>query len=470
MQTFSSADEPASGNERSAESEPGPDLFSLEPPCVVEPRDTRPPVYAPVVTSSPAARPALLAAALDALRDLTVESLLASIGVREIARRAGVSPGSIYRHYGSMAGLAEAVTAHVFDPGVADVEGTMAYIRSIQAAQLPLETSLALHGAELDRLTDDDEFGLRVGLWAFGGADARTAYRAYLVDIDERLAQVANALFDSWGRVLRPPFDMRSYLAARTALVNGSTVRHSVEPEVYTRAHYQRIAAALDLVLLRVEGDRHSIDGRLAEINYYPLTSPGRAHDSQRGRATHARILNAAASAFSTRGYDDTTLAHIADAADVSTTTLHRYYRTKHALASGLFAQQASDLLPAVAPAPEAPRPDRTALLSHLSALADLVPPRMAPATAYLADVLLHHGPATETATGTLVHDVSVLVQHVLPDTDPASCAETASLLVGLTIREALNHPARPPATNAARALDLALPTAREGRSPVTSG
>jgi len=397
------------------------------------------------VTTSPSPREALLAASLDALRELTVESLLAGIGVREIARRAGVSPGSIYRHYESMAGLAAAVTAHVYDSGIADIEGTLAYIRSVQDANLPLETSLALHGAELDRLSGDDEFGLRVGLWAFGGPDARASYRHYLVEIDQRLAQVATALFESWGRVLRPPFDMRSYLAARTAIVNGSTVRHSVEPDVYTRDHYQRVAAALDLVLLRVEGDRHSVDGRLAEINYYPLTRAAGAPDSKRGRATHARILNAAASAFSTRGYDDTTLAHVAAAADVSTTTLHRYYRTKHALASGLFAQQASDLLPPADPAV----PPADALTELLTALADLVPPRVATATAYLTDVLVT---GDRSAPDRLVTVVTSLVSRVDPERGQVDTGEDARLVIGLTIRETLNHPARPPRDNAATA------------------
>lgn len=415
-------------------------------------------VYAPNVTTAPSPRDALLVAALEAMRELTVESLLASIGVREIARRAGVSPGSIYRHFESMAGLAETVTAHVYDPGVADVQGTLDYIRSIQGAQLPMETSLALHGAELDRLMGDDEFELRVGLWAFGGPDARAAYRDYLVEIDARLAQVATALFESWGRVLRPPFDMRSYLAARTALVNGSTVRHSVEPEVYTRAHYQRIAVALDLLLLKVEGDKHSIDGRLAEINYYPLTSSARVPDSARGRATHARILNAAASAFSSRGYDDTTLAHVAEAADVSSSTLHRYYRTKHALAAALFAQQAGDALPAVVSGEGA-----EALVAILSTLADLVPARVAPATAYLTDVMLHGGPGapTEDPSSPLVREVARLVRGLRPGALSEEAEEEASLLIGLTIREALNHPARPARDHATRTLGLVLPEVR---------
>lgn len=433
------------GNERSDGEIPGPDRPAHD---VDRPPPSGPPVYAPLVSSSTGPRQALLDAALDALRELTVESLLASIGVREIARRAGVSPGSIYRLYESMAGLAEAVTAHVYDPGVADVEGTLAYIRSIQVAQLPMETSLELHGAELDRLTNDAEFSLRVGLWAFGGPEARAAYRDYLVEIDERLAQVATALFDSWGRVLRPPFDMRSYLAARTAIVNGSTVRHSVEPDVYTRAHYQRIAAALDLVLLRVEGDRHSVDGRLAEINYYPATRSGASTETARGQATHARILNAAASAFSTRGYDDTTLAHVAAAADVSTTTLHRYYRSKHALASGLFAQQARDLMPAVSPDHSAD-PEEDALLEHLVALADLVQPRAATATAYLTDVLVS---PTSDGRDPLVADVTALLTRVRPGLSIEVADETARLLIGLTVREALNHPARPARQNAARA------------------
>lgn len=389
----------------------------------------------------------LLDAALEALRELDTAALLNAVGVREIARRAGASPASIYHHYGSLQGLADAVLAHVYEPRTAPIDGLLEQIGLMKHSQLPLATGLELHGSELDRLADDVDYPLRVGLWAFGGEQGAAAYKHYLRTIDDHLGALAQALFDSWSRTLRPPFEIEHYMALRVALVNGSALRHRIEPETLTRHHYQRAASALDLVLLRVEGDRHDTDGRLAEINYYPLgPTTSRVPTTARGLAANARILNTAAALFTTLGYEHTTYDHIATRSNTSVSTLKRYYPTKHDLAVALFTQQVRDGIPPTSP--NAP----TALADHLTALARLVPPRAAEATAYLTEVL-----TTPDYTDDLVERTTALLDASREGAD-ADPAETGRLLVTLTIRRALHRPAGDAATHAAETIALLLP------------
>lgn len=390
----------------------------------------------------------LLNAALEALRDLDAEALLNAIGVREIARRAGGSPSSIYHHYGSLEGLAEAVLAHVYDPVIAPVQETLDRIGQIKDTQLPLTTALDLHGSEIDRLTNDRDYPLRVGLWAFGGPQATDAYRHYLRTIDDHLGVVAQALFASWSRHLRPPFDIKHYMAVRVAMVNGSALRHRIEPEALTRHHYQRAALALDLVLLGVAGDKHDTDGRLAEINYYPQ-KPTAANipATARGRAANARILNTAAALFTTRGYERTTFDHIATHSHTSISTLKRYYPTKHHLAVALFIQQAYDGLLEVTPDVADGGPS---LAQFLTALAHFVGPRAAAAAAYLTELLTKPG-----YTDALVERAHDYLDDHLDDQGTAAAEpateswETSRLLVALTIRRALHDPAGDPDSHA---------------------
>lgn len=399
-------------------------------------------------TTSPL-RERLLQAALDALRELDVVGLLTAVGTREIARRAEGSAASIYHHYGSLEGLAEAVVARVYDPRLLPTQTVVDDVARIARADYPLQATLALAGAEHDRLTTDADFSLRMGLWAFGGPEAHERYRAYLRTVDDQLIAVAGALFAQWGRELRPPFDLPAYLATRVAFLNGSTLRHHVEPGVLTREQYQRAAVSIDLVVLHVPGDRHDVDGRLAEINYFPRTDAGPSVPvGDHGRTTHARILNAAGLAFAQRGLAESSLSQIATAAGVSPSTLRRYYGTKQALAVALFRQQAHDLLPAVRPERDADA--RTVLRDHLAAIGGLVPPRTPQAGAYLADLLVS-GEADH-----LVVSVEQRLDGLVADGRDRT--EAARVLLGLVVRACLTHPARPPAENVDGVLDLMLP------------
>ena len=125
-------------------------------------------------------RERLLHAAMEALGELNPAMILNAIGAREIARRAGSSPASLFHHYGSMQGLADAVVARVFDPSTLEIDGILDKLIGLIGDQFPLDAGLAVHRADLDRMIADPEFTLRMGLWAFGGPSVTEAYRDYL--------------------------------------------------------------------------------------------------------------------------------------------------------------------------------------------------------------------------------------------------------------------------------------------------
>lgn len=394
----------------------------------------------------------LIEAALAAMLDLTPAALLSAIGTRELARRAGGSPASINHHYGSLQGLADAVVEHVFSTSADMGAGVSALLEEIRQSHLPLEAAFAMHATEFDRLTCDPLFRHRMGLWAFGGEQGTRAYRHFLHDLDERIQAQAQALFDSWGRTLRPPFDVATYLPVKIALLNGMSLRHLADPQPGQREHFQRATVALDLVALRIDGDRHTMDDRLTEMNYYPLTTTGRAGSSDRSDTTRSRILHAAAELFTTKGFEDTALARVAAQADISHSTLNRYFATKDDLAVALYRQQALDLL---LPLPTEGDPARV-LPDYLAAVAHFTVPRVSYAGCYLTH-LLTTPPATQ--DDPLLADVQRLVAALDPEDaaldpdDPTDLAETSELLLALTLRRALLQPSTAPADIAADAL-----------------
>lgn len=324
------------------------------------------------------ARDRIIAAALDGLRDLDPEGLVSAVGSREIARRAGVSAATIFHHFGSLAGLADAVVDLIFDPSraTANYELIGLHGRNMLESALPLDDLFALHAADFDRMMSDDEFRLRMALFAFADARADLVYRNYLRVLQDNAVRVTEVIFERWGRELRPPFDIPTHIRAKMALLNGSTLRQLVDPQPEARHRFQRVNAALDLLLLRPEGDRHDVDDRLAELNYYPLRGPARGRDAA-SRAREARILRAAAELFRERGIEAVSLEQVASQADTSVSTLRRMVASKQALAALVVAEQAARALDELG--------DGAGLREALARLATFAQPRTKLVAAYAA-------------------------------------------------------------------------------------
>lgn len=303
-------------------------------------------------------RERLLHAAMEALGELNPAMILNAIGAREIARRAGSSPASLFHHYGSMQGLADAVVARVFDPSTLEIDGILDKLIGLIGDQFPLDAGLAVHRADLDRMIADPEFTLRMGLWAFGGPSVTEAYRDYLRISDQRVIDGIMRVNAFWRREIRPPFDPLTYEAVFVALLNGSTVRARVHPELEMRDFFPRAASVLTTMLTRPIGDRHDLDTRLAEINYFPAArrqgGVDRARtpeEAQQRAAAASRILQAANALYRQYGYENTTVAQIAARADASTSLLHRIFGGREGVAAAVFSRQADEFLEPPQPA-----------------------------------------------------------------------------------------------------------------------
>lgn len=283
-------------------------------------------------------RRALVEAAVDALRELTPGDLLSAIGSRELARRAGASPTSLFYHFGSMEAFGAAVVRRVFDPDLLPKDRTHRLIGQVGSGGVPLVDLLELHRQELLRLSGDPELRVRLGLWALGGPAVDAVYADYLAELDRLLAALVSAVFDGWGRQLRAPYDLETFVATHGALLTGSAVRRVVDPDVSRPEVFARAAGSLSVVAVGPVGDRRTVDARLVEVNYY-AEGPVRATPAADGRRarTRARILAAAEAQFAERGYDGTTMLLVARAAGTSASTVGQHFPSKAALAAAVF-------------------------------------------------------------------------------------------------------------------------------------
>jgi AcrR family transcriptional regulator len=375
-------------------------------------------------------RQALVEEAIAALRELTPAALLSAVGVKEIARRAGVGVTTVYHHFGNLEGFAEAVVGRVFDPGEMPIEQITAHVAQITADPFPNRVSIAMHAAEYDRLTADPEFRVRLGLWALGGGTTDAIYGQFLRTVDGVIGAYAAQMFAAWGRELRPPFDLPAFVAAHTALLNGTTVRALVDPGTLDRDRFARLQSALFLLTARLEGDRRTLDDRLAEINLLPVQRAkgvGLGDDRQR---TRQRILDAAALVLSERPEERSTVAEIARAADLSSSTIYAQFDGVEDIAVHLLRAQAHQL-PASAPAPGEAEPPVVRELGVIAAFLAGRPHLVADYAARLISGRLPHPDALVERVATVVAEMRAC-GSVRDGIDPHEAAESlVTLLVG---------------------------------------
>lgn len=405
-------------------------------------------------------RDRLLDAAVEALRALTAADLVTAIGTREIARRAEVSPAAFFHHFRSVAEFADALLERVYSVPTSTLETTVERLDHVRGAQLPVDTEYEFHHVEFVRQARSGESVLRTALAVLGGPQAAAAYRQYVTGVEDRISIVYGDLIRSWGREPRPPFDVISLSALHTALFYGTVMRHRIDPERLDAEHFKRAATALNLVLLRLIGDRRTVDDRLTELNYYPLRD-ARTGVEVRGRraVSRARILAAAAALFGANGYDNTSIAAIARGANVSESTVYEQFATKASLASALWMKQAADLLASRA---DRPGPAGERLRHLLLDLAGFTSTHKDHASLYLTDLVCHAPvPAGGDEVRRRLRIVVVEAQRAAELRGDLDADDLADLLLSTLISRVLGRPSE----GAERAVSWVL-TALGGPGP----
>jgi AcrR family transcriptional regulator len=284
-----------------------------------------------------------------ALVELTPAALLSAVGVKEIARRAGVGAPALYHHFGTLEAYAEAVVARVYDPERFAVHRVTDGVDDMGRDSLPLAAVRRFHERDFDRLLTDPLFRVRLGLWALGGSTVDQPYGDLLRTIDRRIGASAASLFEAWGRELRPPVDVATYVAAHTALVSGSVVRHLVDPAAMDARRFSGISTALALPLLRARDDTRTLDDRLTELNYFPRRGDPRTRSgfsAAEESTTMARLLDGAAQVFGLHGFRGASAAQVARQAGVSVSTLYNHVEGLADLAVALLFRQFLDAAP----------------------------------------------------------------------------------------------------------------------------
>lgn len=405
------------------------------------------------------ARRALVEAAVAALRELTPGGLLSAIGSRELARRAGASPTSLFYHFGSMEAFGAAVVRRVFDPDLLPKDRTHALIGQVGSGGVPLVDLLELHRQELLRLSGDPELRVRLGLWALGGPTVDAVYADYLAELDRLLADLVSAVFDGWGRQLRAPYDLRTFVATHGALLTGSAVRRVVDPDVSQPEVFARAAGSLSVVAVGPVGDRRTVDARLVEVNYYadgPAT--GTSPAGGRRERTRARILAAAEAQFAERGYDGATLLLVARAAGTSASTVAQHFRSKAALAAAVFRQGLAREVAAVRPDRDAPATVR--LAGVVGGLARAAARYVGLAAPYLAEAVAHDPRHEDDPTVGLVRRVVVELAAEGRVRSGLPAAALADVVVVTAVSQVVADPSQDPGRLVRDLVDLVAPPA----------
>ncbi len=383
-------------------------------------------------------RERILDAALTALRELDLEQLLSAVGVRELATRAGVGTSSVYHHVGSLAALADALEQRVYTVGATPTTVTRPGIAQLSTTDFPLQVALDMHTADLQRLIGDAGLRTRMWLWTLGGQRARARYRDYLRTIDERLAELTELMYSAWDREPRPPLDYLTLVAVIVAGAQGSAFRQLVAPDDDLAEQYPRTQVALSTTMLRRIGDHRDLHAQLVGMTYLPPGRAGEGAAASSGSTAASRILFSAGELFRLQGFEDTTLAQVARRADVSASTVHRYYDGKNAIALALLASEATDLLPS----PSAP--DQLTLRHHLELVVEFARARLRYLAPYVAALL----------TGDLPDDEPLLAgtAALLPHAQHGTVARRLLLV----LLQRLHHdPGDPAAELAAGAVEL---------------
>ncbi|MCZ4498487.1 MAG: kstR2 7 [Marmoricola sp.] len=303
-------------------------------------------------------RARLVEAGVETLLTMTATDLVTAKGTRDIAQRAGVSVGTFFHHFESVDVYAGAVVERVFNPvlPLASDEEIGPQVTEVANSKLPSEASKDLHSSEFRRLSGDHEHRLRVGLWALGGPEGRNGYGQYMRERDEPLYGLAAEIYDGWGRELRPPVDMPLFVAIQAAMLSGAVLRASADPGSITEQSYGLTASALGIYLLRMKGETRSLGDKITEINYFPSDrTRSRTSLTARQQTSRVALLAAGAALFGEFGYEGTTVAQVARAAGVSTSTLYELVGGKPELAVLLLFQHAQDALVDGADAPTDP-------------------------------------------------------------------------------------------------------------------
>jgi AcrR family transcriptional regulator len=185
-------------------------------------------------------RQALLDAGAALLREMPVDELLSQVKVKDVARRAGLTPGAVYHYWENQEAFRLALLERILEPARFRVQGELEGLVAAIGREADRPGEMTLRG--MTRIGGRENFDsalrnastsqLQFSLWAKHDDDQvasllRDLYRSGTTDIVSLYEQVVAAA----GRRFRPPFDAGSLAVVLTALVEGLVMRRVVDPD-----------------------------------------------------------------------------------------------------------------------------------------------------------------------------------------------------------------------------------------------
>lgn len=276
--------------------------------------------------SAESTRRRLLEAGVEALQEIDAAALVGAIGTREIAQRAGVSPATLFHHFGSVEQYAAALIDRIY--GVEEKSAEEVAARTA-ATYDPATKSVATadyYAHDFARLLDDAEHRLRVGLCAFGGEQATSAYTAHVRTHDAAVVAAITDFLGRWQREMCPPFSVAEYVGAYTGLLNDAVFRKAADPTSSVEGSFVKQASAISMAMVRVPGDPRDLDDRMAELR---LVRPAPPQAGRRAEQTRELAMHAVREQLKHTSYDELSVATVARRAHLSPATVYAHFKGK---------------------------------------------------------------------------------------------------------------------------------------------
>ncbi len=276
--------------------------------------------------SAETTRRRLLEAGVEALKQIDAAGLVGAIGTREIAKRAGVSPATLFHHFGSVEQYAGALIDRIYGVDEESAEEVAARTAATYDPATRSVSAADYYTHDFTRLLDDAEHRLRVGLCAFGGQQATSAYSAHVRTRDARVIAAITDFLHHWQREMCPPFSVAEYVGAYTGLLNDAVLRKVADPTAPVASSFVKQASAISMAMVRVPGDPRDLEDRMAELRLVPQAPP---QVGRRAEQTRELAMHAVREQLKHTSYDELSVATIARRAHLSPATVYAHFKGK---------------------------------------------------------------------------------------------------------------------------------------------
>lgn len=159
--------------------------------------------------------------------------------MKDVAKEAGVTPAAIYHYWPSQKEFRLALLEYMLDPSRfrshGELSGTIdeieAETRRVGRATIRGSARVGSR-ANIERVRQTDSIRLQMALWAkHDEQDVSELLKRMYHSLEADFIPLFETLVALEGRRFRPPFTVRDFAVAITALTEGFTLRWNVDPE-----------------------------------------------------------------------------------------------------------------------------------------------------------------------------------------------------------------------------------------------